>query len=676
MECDIPDKHVFVFIAISKRLSSESLFSLMRLFGIKSDEWDRICRSQCPALTFLCYLHTIDLLDKSLLEKHLKSIGELALSRWLADNWSSTHKPVPEANGEEAHLLENRAFTGLDSVFSSDVFTPGDALQNRLFMNGIIEQQMQIQRKSSSRTFVWPTSSSSNDTRKTPISLPEATFPDDSFCYRSNPSTSLAQHRGMYARFERTNKILRTQSQTDLYTSVGRKKSLSWKQQQLDCCCGEFSQIYLLLKSSKDIENAIGIYFLQEKLQEEFSETICFRVWSNIKDLFSNENPQLKLFFFDFFRSYLKASIGHLQENSNVLEEILLSLLQELSIAFGAAKFKIYRILDELIKDLLPLMLLVSLTRVILRLADRRPKAVELLILSQEVYSDFLTLLSLEDLVSIPEINLLARKCVNQSRSDDPLLRKIAQQIIVNFYNLQPTLIFTLIRDLMDYEDKRFVSKILQSHLLEEDISMGIPRQKADKQHPPPLPPRPAMSSAVSHSFSDEGYSNGKQDVSNDKVLGDDSSLDNFILQELRQLELKTKAVDTISIKIPFPGKLTAMRSFLAPATPIISNSIITHEDSKFVSLVSKRDPKRYFSKRVFVFLRSRLVAGILRAIFKEECATEFLLFPAKRVCIAGVEFTHTVGDCDGTYKGKRRFFCRANCAIFLSLEGVFVLRD
>ena len=674
MECDIPDKHAFVFIVISKRLSSESLCSLMRLFGIKSEEWDRICRSQCPPLAFLCYLHLIDLLDKSLLEKHLKSIGEPVLSRWLVDNWNSTDRPVPEGKCDEAHLYENREFTGRDSI-SSEVFTPGDALQNRLFMNGIIEQQIQMQRKSSSRTFEWPTPSSSSDTRKTPISLPEVAFPDLSFDYRSHPTSSLAQHRGMRARFEQTNKIMRTQSQTDLYTSVGRKKSLPSKHKQPDCC-GEFSEIFLLLKSSKDINNAIGIYFLQEKLREEFNEAICFSVWANIKDLFTSENPQLKLLFLDFFRSFLKASIVFLPENPSILEEILLSLFQELSLAYGAAKFKTYRILNEVIQDFPPLMLLISMTRVILRLADRSPDAVKQLIISQEVYSDFLTLLSLDNLVSIPEINVLARKCVNQSRSNDPLLQKIAQQIIVNFYNLQPTLIFTLIRDLMDYDDKRFVSKILQGHLLEEDISMGIPRQKTEKKQPPPLPPRPALSSNNSHSFSDEGFSNGLEDVSDGKVLDNDSSLDNFILEELRELELKSNQVENISVKIPQPGKLATMRSFLAPATPIISNSIISHEDSKFVSLVSKRDPKRYFSKRVFVFLRSRLVAGVLRAIFKEECATEFLLFPAKRSCMAGVEFTHTVGDCDGTYKGKRRFFCRANCAIFISLKGVFVLRD
>ena len=675
MEYDIPDKHAFVFIVISKRLSSESLCSLMRLFGIKSDEWDRICRSQCPPLAFLCYLHKIDLLDKTLLEKHLKSIGEVALSRWLMDNWNRTDQPVPETKRDEAHLYENREFTGLDSIFSSEVFTPGDALQNRLFMNGIIEQQLQMQRKSSSRTFVWPASSSSSDSRKTPISLPEARFPDLTFDYRSNPTSCLAKHRGIHARFDRTNKILRTQSQTDLYTSVGRKKSLPSKQ-QLSNCYGGFSEIYLSLQSSRDINKAIGIYFLQEKLQEEFNEAICFSVWDNIKHLFSSENQQLKLFFLDFFRSFLKASVGYFQETPNNLEEILLFLFRELSSAYGAAKFKTYRILDELIQEFPALMLLISLTRVILRLMERSPEEAKLLILSQEVYSDFLTLLSLEDLVSIPEINVLARKCVNQSRSNDPLLQKIAQQIIVNFYNLQPTLIFTLIRDLMDYDDKRFVSKILQGHLLEEDISMAIPRKKTDNKQPPPLPPRPIISPDKSKSFSDEGYSNGLEDVSDEKVPGDDSSLDNFILEELKELDLKSNNFEDISMKIPLPGKLTAMRSFLAPATPIISNSIISHEDTKFVSLVSKRDPKRYFSKRVFVFLRSRLVAGILRAIFKEECATEFLLFPAKRNCIAGVEFTHTVGDCDGTYKGKRRFFCRANCAIFLSLEGVFVLRD
>ncbi|KAI6661670.1 hypothetical protein LOD99_13542 [Oopsacas minuta] len=668
MEFDIPDKHAFVFIVISKRLSSESLCSLMRLFGIKSEEWDRIRSSQCPPLAFLCYLHSIDLLDKSLLEKHLKSIGEVALSRWVIDNWNNTDT-IPKAKQEDIHNQDNRALTNLDSILSSDVFTPGGALQNRLFLNGIIEQQIELERQSSSRTFEWRTTSSSSDTRKTPISLPDATFPDLSFDYNSNPTSRIAHHReGLHAKSERTNKILRTQSQTDLYTSVGRRTSLHSKKSE--CYHGNFSEIFSLLKSSKDINKAIGIYYLQEKLQEEFNEDICLNVWYNVNELFHGKNQQLKLFFLDFFRSYIKASIIFLQDNQKVLEEILLALFQDLSLNYGAAKFKTYRILDELIQEFSPLTLLISMTRVILQTIEiteitKSSEATNLLILSQEVYSDFLTLLSLEDLVSIPEINVLARKCVNQSRCIDPLLQKIAQQIIVNFYNLQPTLIFTLVRDLMDYKDKRFVSEILQGHLLEEDISMGIPRNQSSRREHQLLPPR-------SVSIPDFSQSESFEIISDDSAVRDESNFENFILEELNEFNTKGE----ISMKIPMPTKLTAMRSFLAPATPIITNSLISHEDSKFVSLISKRDPKRYFSKRVFVFLRSRLVAGILRAIFKEECATEFLLFPAKRNSLAGVEFTHTVGDCDGTYKGKRRFFCRANCATFLQLEGVFVLRD
>ena len=665
MEFDIPDKHAFIFIVISKRLCSESLCSLMRLFGIKSEEWDKICSSQCPSLAFLCHLHSIDLLDKSLLEKHLKSIGEVALSKYVVDNWSDTI-----TNGskfEEAYRFDNRAITGLDSILSSDVFTPGVAQQNRLFITGVIEQQIQLQRQCSSRTIAWRRSSSSSDTRKTPISLPEETFPDLLLDY-SRPASRVAHHRdGIHNRFERTNKILRTQSQTDIYTSVGRRISLPTKQQKPGC--GEFSEIFNLLKSSKDINNALGIYSLQEKLEENFNEEICLDVWMNVKHLFLSENQQLKLFFLDFFRSFLRVSIPILQENQKVLEEILLALFQEISLTYGAAKPKTYRILDVLMQEFSPLILLISLTRVVIQITDQKeitqtPEATNLLILSQEVYSDFLTLLSLEDLVSIPEINVLARKCVFQSRNIDPLLQKIAQQIIVNFYNLQPSLIITLVRDLMDYKDKRFVSKILQSNLLEEDISMGLPRKQSNKrQTPPSLPILPAISPDTHYS---ESYVNGYEDstVDNPKHEG-------FVMEEFKELSFGEN-----SLSIPLPTDHTPMRSFLTPATPIITNSLISHEDSNFVSLISKRNPKRYLGKRVFVFLRSRLVAGTLRVIFKEECAMEFLMFPAKRNSVAGVEFTHTVGDCDGTYKGKRRFFCRANCALFLSLEGVFVLRD
>lgn len=666
MEFDIPDKHAFIFIVISKRLSSESLSSLMRLFGIKSEEWDKICYSQCPPLAFLCYLHSIDLLDKSLLEKHLKSIGEVVLSKYVVDNWNDT---IPNgAKFEEAYRFDNRAITGLDSILSSEVFTPGEALQNRLFITGIIEPPVELQRQCSSRTFAWRRSSSSSEPRKTPISLPEEAFPDLLLDY-SRPASRVAHHRdGIHNRFERTNKILRTQSQTDLYTSVGRRISLPTKQQRPGY--GDFSEIFNLLKSSKDINNALGIYSLQEKLEENFNEDICLDVWMNVKHLFLSENQQLKLFFLDFFRSFLRTSIPILQENQKVLEEVLLALFQELSLTYGAAKSKTYRILDVLIQEFSPLILLISLTRVVIQITDQKeitqtPEATNLLILSQEVYSDFLTLLSLEDLVSIPEINVLARKCVFQSRNIDPLLQKIAQQIIVNFYNLQPSLIFTLARDLMDYKDKRFVSKILQGHLLEEDISMGLPLKQSNKREAlPSLPILPVVSPDI---LCSESHVNGYEDSTVDS-----SRYENFKMEEFNDLSFGEES----TISIPLPTNHTPMRSFLTPATPIITNSLISHEDSNFVSLISKRNPKRYLSKRVFVFLRGRLVAGILRAIFKEECATEFLMFPAKRNSVAGVEFTHTVGDCDGTYKGKRRFFCRANCALFLSLEGVFVLRD
>ena len=671
MEYDIPDKHAYVFIVVSNRLSLESLYSLMRLFGLKPDEWERICSSQCPALSLLCYLHSVDLLDKNLLEKHLRSVGEGALSKWVAENWQNRGNNISEARQNEGPAEGNtdpRAFTSLDSIVSSEVFTPGEALRNRCFQNGVVEQSL-LERQSSSRTWVWDNLSSSGDSRNTPISLPNTRLvsPSLDFVESNQANTSLAHHRSIQERFERCNKIMRTQSQTDLYTSVGRKVSVSGVSKQLkgESIHGGFPCIFPLIKSRKDIDNAIGIVFLQERLEEEFTEEICIQVWMNIKRLFDTSNSQLLLLFLDFFRSYLKAAATFLQGHSVALEQMLLSLFQQLATRTGAAKFKTYRILDELIQEFPPLFLLVSLTRVILQLSDandrtRTPHSSALLLVSQEVYSDFLTLLSREDLVSIQEVNLLFRKCVNQSRSLDPLLQKLGQQIIVNFYNLQPSLILSLIRDLMDYKDKELVGTILQGHMLEEEISIVMHQMNSYKwEPPPPIPPRPALSVDLSTVTTES-------DVSSDQS--------NFILDELKEFSKANKR-DDLSLKLTLPAKPASMRSFLAPTTPIISKGIISHEDSKFVSLTSKRDPKRYFSKRVFVLMRARMVAGTLRAIFREECATEFL-FPANRSCVAGVEFTHTVGDCDGTYKGKRRFFCRANCAMFLQMEEVFVLRD